>query len=225
MAECKYCHGGIEWRKVEGKSVPYNLDGTPHRCKSQGSPTTPAAPTPCTGRLDAFTAGSATFRVKSGKSKTYAIPGTMANEWKAAGYKPGVWLEFTLSASNFVQNPKQVPEPTWAKDLEAQQEIAASDQPEPISTQNPAPVTTEQVKTQKETRTSPESPAPAAGPGPRDIFQPKDRLIVAQCLLKAYTDLWAITITPDTVTFDNAREEILAAVQKDLPRVLKMGVQ
>jgi pyruvate/2-oxoglutarate dehydrogenase complex dihydrolipoamide acyltransferase (E2) component len=76
--------------------------------------------------------------------------------------------------------------------------------------------------------TSPESSAPAAAkksdePGPRDIFSPRDRLIVAQCLVKAYTDLWCNTHTPDSVTFDDARKEILAVVKEDLPRVMEIG--
>jgi hypothetical protein len=221
MAECKFCHGGIEWRKVGGKSVPYNLDGTPHRCKSQASGTAPAgAPVPCTARLDAFTAGSATFRVKSGKSKTYAILRSTAQEWAAAGYKPGTWLEFTLDAKNFVQNPKQVPEPAWAKDLEAQQEIAAPGQPD--HKQPPAAAAPPQ-----ETRTSPEGPA-ASRPGPADIFPLKDRLIAAQCLLKAWTDLY-ISGHPgeayDSKNFADAREEILTAIENDLPRVMGMGVR
>jgi len=216
MAECKFCHGGIEWRKVGEKSVPYNLDGTPHRCKSQAAGAAPAgAPVSCTARLDAFSGGSATFRVKSGKSKTYAILGSMANEWKAAGYKAGTWLEFTLDAKNFVQNPRQVPEPAWAKDLEAQQEIAPA---------QPAQKPASAAATQQETRTSPESPT-AARPAPSDIFPPKDRLIVVQCLVKAYTELWCNTNTPDSVTFGDARKEILAAVEQDLPRVMAMGVR
>jgi len=34
MTECKFCHKEIDWKKVEGKNVPVNMDGTPHRCKS-----------------------------------------------------------------------------------------------------------------------------------------------------------------------------------------------
>ena len=209
---CNTCGKDIGFRKEGDKTLPINPDGTPHRCRTQAGATTPAAPVPCTARLDAYTSGSATFRVKSGRSKTYAILGSMAAEWKAAGWKQGTWLEFTLDARNFVQGPKEVPEPAWGKDLEAQQEIAPA-QP----AQNPPAA----AAPHQEIRTSPENPA--ARPGARDVFTSKDRLIVTQCLVKAYTDLWISTNTPDTVTFDAAREEILEAVKKDLPRVMEIG--
>ena len=208
---CNRCGKDIGFRKEGDKTVAINPDGSPHRCKTEAAGN-PAAPTVCTARLDAFTSGSATFRVKSGRSKTYAILGSMATEWKTAGWKQGTWLEFTLDARNFVQGPKEVPEPAWGKDLEAQQEI---DPAQPA--QKPAAA----AAPQQETRTSPESPA--ARPGARDVFTSKDRLIVTQCLMKAYTDLWINTNTPDSVTFDDAREEIIAAVEKDLPRVMEIG--
>lgn len=30
MTNCKFCHKDIEWRKENGKYVPYNIDGTQH---------------------------------------------------------------------------------------------------------------------------------------------------------------------------------------------------
>jgi len=211
---CNTCGQDIGFRKEGNKTLPINPDGSPHRCRTQAGAAAAAAPVPCTARLDAYTSGSATFRVKGGRSKTYAILGSMAAEWKAAGWKQGTWLEFTLDARNFVQGPKEVPEPAWGKDLEAQQEIAPAH-----PAQNPPAAAGQQ----QETRTSPENPA--ARPGARDIFPPKDRLIVAQTLVKAYTELWCNTNTPDQVTFKDAREDILAAVEEDLPKVLAMGVQ
>lgn len=54
--------------------------------------------------------------------------------------------------------------------------------------------------------------------------QPRnEKLILVEVMLKAYAELWPNCHTPDTVTFKAAREEILAAVEEDLPRVLKMG--
>ena len=148
---CNRCGKDIGFRKEGDKTVAINPDGSPHRCKAE-SAGNPAAPIVCTARLDAFTSGSATFRVKSGRSKTYAILGSMATEWKTAGWKQGTWLEFTLDARNFVQGPKEVPEPAWGKDLEAQQEIAPA-QP----AQKPAAA----AGPQQETRTQPQDNSPA----------------------------------------------------------------
>jgi hypothetical protein len=55
-------------------------------------------------------------------------------------------------------------------------------------------------------------------------FQPRnEKIIVAQTLLKCWTELWFNTITPDSVNFDQARDEILTAVENDLERVMKAG--
>jgi hypothetical protein len=54
MAECKFCHGGIEWRKVDGKSVPYNQDGTPHRCKSKPATNGTAPANTVIGRITEY---------------------------------------------------------------------------------------------------------------------------------------------------------------------------
>ncbi len=37
---CKFCQAEITWRKEGDKSVPYNIDNTPHRCKKAAAPTT-----------------------------------------------------------------------------------------------------------------------------------------------------------------------------------------
>jgi hypothetical protein len=50
-----------------------------------------------------------------------------------------------------------------------------------------------------------------------------ERMIVVECMLKAYIDLWQSTHAPDTVDFADARIEILDAIEADLPRVLKAG--
>jgi len=57
----------------------------------------------------------------------------------------------------------------------------------------------------------------------RRVFERNDKLIVVQTMLKAYCELWCSTNTPDQVTFADAREDILAAIEADLPRVLKAG--
>jgi hypothetical protein len=61
------------------------------------------------------------------------------------------------------------------------------------------------------------------GQGGRPYTPRNERIIVAQCLLKAWTDLWINTNTPDSVTFDDAREDILKAVEADLQRVMTAG--
>ena len=59
--------------------------------------------------------------------------------------------------------------------------------------------------------------------GGRPYVPRNEKIIVAQCLLKAYVDLWPNCHTPDTVSFADAREEILKAVEADIGRVMKAG--
>lgn len=55
-------------------------------------------------------------------------------------------------------------------------------------------------------------------------FQPRnEKLIVAQCLVKAYTDLYIASNPPDGVDFNTGRETILAAVEVDVDRMMKAG--
>jgi hypothetical protein len=73
MPECKFCHGGIEWRNIEGKYVPYNLDGTLHRCKA------PAADakkdeTTAIGEFEGVTRGQLGIKRKDGS--IYMVTGT-----------------------------------------------------------------------------------------------------------------------------------------------------
>lgn len=59
---------------------------------------------------------------------------------------------------------------------------------------------------------------------PRDQKPPAqdDVLIAAEVLLKAWTELWPNCNTPDTITFKDARKDILDAVKEDLPALLAM---
>jgi len=112
----------------------------------------------------------------------------------------------------------------FGKDGKAEKTEICPDQPAPaaaVAPENP----TETCTSPKDT---PEATAPAEKPAERkftsgDLYSPKDRLIVTQCLLKCWTDLWCNNNTPDSVTFDEAREDILAAVEKDLQRVMNAG--
>lgn len=62
------------------------------------------------------------------------------------------------------------------------------------------------------------------GKGGGRQFQPRnEKLIVAQCLVKAYTDLYIASNPPDGVDFNTGRETILAAVEQDVDRVMKAG--
>jgi hypothetical protein len=53
--------------------------------------------------------------------------------------------------------------------------------------------------------------------------QRNEKLIAAESLLRSYTELWKMTNTPDQVSFEDARREIKAAVDEDLPWLMGKG--
>jgi len=52
---------------------------------------------------------------------------------------------------------------------------------------------------------------------------PNERLIVAQLLIKKWTDLYIGSNVLEPVNFDAARKDILKAVEEDLDKVIEMG--
>lgn len=120
MSTCKKCGATIVWPpKPGGPSAgffpPQNPDGTPHKCEDQKP-----GPGAITGKLDSFTEGSATFIVKGGSRKTYAITPAVAREWKGAGFlmppevHADIWLEFEIDSKSFIKpGYRRVEKPDW----------------------------------------------------------------------------------------------------------------
>jgi hypothetical protein len=64
-------------------------------------------------------------------------------------------------------------------------------------------------------------PKPQGGKGQ---YQPRnEKLIVAQMLTKCWSDLYIHSNPPDDLDFDKGREDILAAMEQDIDRVMKAG--
>lgn len=61
------------------------------------------------------------------------------------------------------------------------------------------------------------SQAKAPRPAGSRKEDPDQRMIMKSVLIKTYTDLWMQTVTPGTITFDDARKDIRQAVDEDLP--------
>jgi hypothetical protein len=234
MSKCKKvspegvaCGADIIWEKKPegGFYPPKNPDGSRHVC---GFAVAPARNDTITGLLVGFTTGSATFRLKGGATKTYALHQSTATAWQTAGYGPDKWIEFTVDKDHFVeQGARNVNQPDWGAELKdpTNGEIKTPDGKE-------VPPFTRASELPKETCTSPET-APALTqmrtPDPqkfteRDLFSPRDRLIVLQSTLKACADVFAITTTPDSMDFDTAMDLIIARAIKDTDTLMKAGV-
>lgn len=237
MTACKFCDAEITWGKdSEGKPVPKNVDGSDHRntCPKQisnkRSPVQPVKDgnqnptTAIIGRLEGYDTATATFMKKDGRPHTYAITDTRRKKWESDGIRPAereVWMEVTLDSNNFVQDSKEVPAPDWR--YEVPKPGAKPEGFKPASTIERAEAAGFIVKVgpPDPTPIKPELKSPTFAT--RDLFTPKDRLIVAQTLVKAYTDLWINTNTPDTVTFEAARKQILAAIGEDIDKLMGIG--
>ncbi len=215
---CNRCGQDIGFRKEGNRTLPVNPDGTPHHCNPQ-----PATPAEKENSTIGIYQGLAFKRINIVRKDKKIL---------SSGVTPS--LLNTLAAHDCPIKTGMKVKVIFAKDGNADKIEICPDQPALIEEQpaakpavaEPEPATV----AQQETRTSPDSIAPATTKAPQtftpgDLFSPKDRLIVAQCLVKAYTDLWMQTHTPDTITFAAARNEILGAVEADLPRVMKAGVR
>jgi len=65
---------------------------------------------------------------------------------------------------------------------------------------------------------------PADWPQKKGDWKPRnERIIVAQVLIKAWTELYVHSMIPDEVDFNKARTEILQAVKDDISTVMEIG--
>lgn len=238
---CKYCQGEITWSTdpVTGKNSPKNLSGTPHLCqknaqkpvietatqiaqekeeynrKAQAAgfqtgahvhePVTPqgdkidctSSKTPVGGFWNVLGVVE-TIDVQSRKATVSDEAGIIHPIMWSAGYIDEKFAKlkpgYYRKFSGEANNPDIVTAVGWM----------GKDEPEWVKARYKA--------------------LHPSGSGGGWKGQPRnERIIVVECMLKAYCDLWCNTNTPDQITFADAREEILAAVEADLPRVMKAG--
>ena len=157
MTECKYCQTPITWANLKGRSTPFNIDGTPHRCKG-GKPL--GQKDTLTGRLDSYTIGSATFTIKGGQQKTYALNTPMQKSFEKdrflipADNHPEIWLEFSKDDHGFIlPGYRQAQRPEWGSDLNAPPAEQIPKPPLQKTTELPkeTPGATHQADTQEDT--------------------------------------------------------------------------
>jgi len=213
MTICKFCSAEIRWIKQGDRNIPCNLDGTSHLCKKESAAANGHAGN-IIGRLDAYNPGSATFTIKDGSQKTYAIIASMQRDWQAVGFLQGtseVWLSFSLDKNHFVQAPKQVPKPEWASGLSDKTNQNAmgpggGESHTQFEPEHPAP--------QQETCTSPESSAVPANV--KDVWSAEceefKQLLIStkragiEGLLKYLEEETDFFIAPSSTKYHDARD-------------------
>ena len=199
----KSCNCGqtITMRKGDdGKWRALNADGTQHRCDAPRTPYKPMQQPQVThviGKLQRYNDAGAVLLTEGGILTPIAITAAKKGAWELVGYPKEdstIWLDVEVGKDGFMIMSHEVPVPAWGQ--------AA-------------------IQALTEGRAK-----PAAAPQPiKDHvcgcqpFTQKDKLIVAQTMLKAYTDLWIACSPADAVKaglFDEARAEIMLAIMKDL---------
>jgi hypothetical protein len=162
MSQCKKCGGDVIWKEKPGGGFfpPENKDGSRHDCENKHGK---AAPPQIVGRLDFYNSGSATFTVKGGKSKTYAILQSVSKDFELKGFHipsenhPDVWLGFSVDDKSFIlPGYAVVQKPDWASTIS-----------DPTNGEIKQPAFTRASELPKDTpctspAASPESPAPVS---------------------------------------------------------------
>jgi len=92
-----------------------NPDFTPHKCN--GGQPAGQKPDTITGLLTGFNSGSATFRVKGGATKTYALRGETFRRWESEQYAPDTWLEFVIDKDHYITQDRKTNAPEWGAEL------------------------------------------------------------------------------------------------------------
>jgi len=206
MSACKYCGEEIDWRKDGAKNTPVNLDGSLHKptCKgsSNSAPVRPAGA--IVGLLTGYNSGSATFRVKGGATKTYALHNETFKAWQTAGYGPDHWIEFTVDAQGFIQSgARNVQMPDWGPDLK-----------DPTGGEIKTPEPKKSAELPKETpctspQAAPANPAPVErkkGPVEEGRLPTQDELLA---MVYNYDTYWKAKTILDVMAREDIRQQVI----------------
>ena len=119
---CTGCKKMITMRKTAEGWRPFNPDNSPHKCGNDAKKG--SQPGAITGKLESYGTGSATFTLKGGVKKTYALPAPIQKEWANASFllpasnHPDIWLESSVDTKNFIlPGSRVVQRPDWAAQL------------------------------------------------------------------------------------------------------------
>jgi hypothetical protein len=235
VSRCKFCSQEITWHKdaVTGKNYPKNLNGSPHLCKSS-APAQEKTPAQIAQEREEYNRKAQAAGFQTGAQ-------VKQQEEKAPCTSPNTPAATPANGSGIKTVEGQIVEINHDA-----HKITVKDRTGALHTMIWPPVLVDQMSKLKQwwfTKITGEHQAdvdlwkltaneffkrpedwpfkPAGGKGgyaPRN-----EKMIVVQTMLKAYCDLWCSTNTPDQVTFADAREDILAAIEADLPRILKAG--
>lgn len=154
------------------------------------------------GKLQRYNEAGAVLLTEGGILTPIAMTAAKKGAWELVGYPKEdstIWLDVEVDKGGFMVISREIPQPPWADGA---------------------------ITALMEGRAK-----PAAAPQAiKDhvcgcTFTPKDKLIVAQTMLKAYTDLWIATSPADAVKaglFDEARAEIMMAIMKDINTLMEL---
>ena len=195
---CKTCGAQIALRKTDLGWKAFNPDNTPHRCGPGGGYKPPVQNNKVIGRLQRYNDAAMVFLTEGGILKTVAIAKAKYGALQLMNYsetEPSLWFDCETDQNGFMIVSKEIPKPAWGDAA-----IAALEAPKEGGCGGDCTCNKSDV---------------------RMMFTAKDRLIVAQTLLKTYADVFVACCPQDTVSFPAARAEILAAIKEDLEAILE----
>jgi len=215
VSVCKFCSQEITWHKdpVSGKNYPKNLNGSPHLCRS-AAPAQEKTPDQIAKEREEYNRKAQAAGFTTGNNCTSPdIPALKTVEGQIVtldipAHK--VWLKDRAGATHYF---------IWGPALHDQMSKLKQGWFCKLTGEYEKDVDLWRLEAQEFFKRPDDWPATVH----RRVFERNDKLIVVQTMLKAYCELWCSTNTPDQVTFADAREDILAAIEADLPRVLKAG--
>ena len=214
MSECKYCHAAIKWDNRR----PYNEDGTPHHCpqtteeekrRAAGfdNPVQPVPPKQetkkdCTSS-QAPAASTPTPGLKTVEGQIVALDvgaHKVSLKDRAGEVHTFIWGPALHEKMSHLQQwwfAKLTGE--LVEDMDTWKLIAQDYFKRPEDW-------------------------PASGGRGRSGFAPRtERLIAAENMLTNYTQLYTHSVNQDETDFDTARKSIMAAIEEDLPKLMKAG--
>lgn len=187
----------------DGKWRALNADGNPHRCDAPRTPYQSIHPknSNIIGQLQRYNHAGMVFLTEGGILQPVACTDAKHGAFKTMNYpenEPSFWFDVEVDPQGFMLVSKEIAKPAWGD---------------------------EAILMLKEGRAK---PVEARAPLPHQCqckFTEKDRLIVAQVMLKAYCELWVACAgieEPREGMFDEARATILLAVKADLKVMMEI---
>jgi hypothetical protein len=230
MSACKFCGAEIAWQKKGTQSVPVNPDGGLHRCQTKAASTEEKMKKagftePETRSTEAVAKERDEYNAKGSGGACTSPPAV--NPSNSTGLKTveGQIVALDIPAHKITVKDRAGESHSfvWAQPLHEEFSKLQQWWFTKVTGEHQKDVDIWKATGTAFFKRPDDWPHTGGKCGGRPFHPRNEKLIVAQCLVKAYTDLYIASNPPDGLDFENGRKEILAAVEQDVDRVMKAG--